>query len=578
MLNRQRADNKKSWLDLGRVFHSISNDLLEDWVRLSKKSVHFEEGACEKVWAEFPPPKKSELDTLRKWARQDSPEVFEPHVSDEILHLWNKRDRGLAEMAYIELKDVVRLSSGRGYREYYYFDSSDCLWRKVSDSTIKVTISKALEERLRDVVLHYTERARNCKEDEKKLMDVYIQDVQKAITYVLDNRGLNNIVALASEMFLSHNFEQQLDRIPHLIGVRNGVIDLTSGKLRDRRPEDMIYKVLDIDYDENADTSLVASAVKTTMAGSEEMAHYLQKLLGYAITGEVSEEIFVFFTGKGRNGKGLLIQSLQRLIGDYFKDMNCAVIMERVTCNIEAEKAKLQGGRVACFNEPKQGDRLKTNELQLLSGGDGIPAKALYKDPITITPQHLCIVTTNHLPEINEVIPAIIQRLIVIEFPVTFTDLAEGEKPTPYRQPINRNLKKEFATELSGFLRWVVLGAVEWYKTKDLKRNAPKQVKAFTRKYLVSQDKLQEFIDLHCEIGDNYFLPYCDLVTQLSDFTHDDRIDSKVVATAMVSKGFTKGSRRLPTPKGSTPFRGYVGLRLKSVSGETAQNQLFSTF
>ena len=480
-------------------------------------------------------------------------------------------------MAYIALRDIVRLSSGRGYREYYYFDSSQCLWCKVSDSTIKVVISKALEEQLRDIVLYYTERARTCtSDDEKKLIDTYLRDVQKVITYVLDNRGLNNIISLAAEMFLCPNFEQQLDRVPHLIGVRNGVIDLRDGTLRDRRPEDMIYKLLDIEYDPDADTSFIVSTVVTTMAGNQEMAEYLQKLLGYGITGEVSEEIFVIFNGSGRNGKGLLVQTLQELLGDYFRDMNCAVIVERVTCNIESEKAKLQGGRIACFNEPKQGDKLKTNELQLLSGGDGIPAKALYKDPITIKPQHLCLMTTNHLPEINEVIHAIVQRMIVIEFPVRFTDLEKGEKPTPYRQPIDRELKKKFTDHLQGFLKWVVTGAVRWYRTKDLKRNAPEQVKAFTKKYLTSQDKLQEFIDLYCEIGRNYYLPYCDFSHAYLGFTHEDRIDSKAIAVAMENKGYNKDYRRVPN-RGPNKLRGYSGLRLKDSSGPGGplQTQLF---
>jgi hypothetical protein len=133
MLNRQRADKKQTWKDLGRVLHSISPDLLEDWKRFSKKSVNHKEGDCEAEWLTFEPSPKSEIAQLQRWARQDSPDIFRPQVPQEVLELCNKGDRGLAELAHLALKDVIRLTTNRGHREYFYFDNKECIWRKVSD-------------------------------------------------------------------------------------------------------------------------------------------------------------------------------------------------------------------------------------------------------------------------------------------------------------------------------------------------------------------------------------------------------------------------------------------------------------
>ena len=80
----------------------------------------------------------------------------------------------------------------------------------------------------------------------------------------------------------------------------------------------------------------------------------------------------------------------------------------RQVANSDAEHGKLLGARVAVFNELEPGEKLKTSEVQLLSGGDGVPATPKYRDPMTIEPRHLCILTTNHMPQLAEVVVAII--------------------------------------------------------------------------------------------------------------------------------------------------------------------------
>eukprot|EP00798_Chlamydomonas_sp_ICE-L_P024919 gene24919-biopygen19344 len=232
--------------------------------------------------------------------------------------------------------------------------------------------------------------------------------------------------------------------------------------------------------------------VEKIMGGDEAMASFLQRLLGYGITGEVREEIFPIWTGSGRNGKGLLTQALQQLLGAYYKEMNCAIISDsRVCSNIDAERAKLIGARLAVFNELKDGEKLKTNEVQLLTGGDGFPAKALYKDPVTVQPRHLAILVTNYMPEMPDAIVAMVERLMVVEFPVTFRDLIPGENETVTLRQSDKTMKERLKSPegQSALFAWLVEGAVAWYSgTESLKAGAPKKVTEFTRQYLADQD------------------------------------------------------------------------------------------
>ncbi|WP_289460427.1 hypothetical protein, partial [Klebsiella pneumoniae] len=84
------------------------------------------------------------------------------------------------------------------------------------------------------------------------------------------------------------------------------------------------------------------------------------------------------WTGTGRNGKGGITQTLSRVLGGFFKAMNSGLICERQVSNIDSERGKLLGARLAVFDELKDGEKLRTQEVQLISGGDGIPARPLY--------------------------------------------------------------------------------------------------------------------------------------------------------------------------------------------------------
>lgn len=196
-----------------------------------------------------------------------------------------------------------------------------------------------------------------------------------------------------------------------------------------------------VEYDPEADTAFADEMYMATMADDPEMKEYRQLCLGYAITGETKEEIVLVFTGQGRNTKGTTMQTLKKVLAGFMGTIHNGVILRRTGGNMDAERARIQGLRIALFNELGDGDILNTAELQMLSGSDGINIKRLYCNPTEIeTVHHQCILTTNHSPKIplKEVTTSIIERLIIINFGVTFTDLAEGEEPTVHKRQKDR--------------------------------------------------------------------------------------------------------------------------------------------
>jgi putative DNA primase/helicase len=267
------------------------------------------------------------------------------------LSKYEEGERGLSEIAQHVLKDVLKRVGSKG--EIYYFKPEDCRWSRGDETSVLHIVSYAVEDALRALDAYFACRASEVAASEAR------KKVAACIRFVQRRAGMANVTTLTTRLCQDDGFDQRLDSKPHLLGVRNGVVDLRSGQLRARKPEDMIYAVLEVEYDPEASTALVEETVLSIMADDASMAAYLQKLLGYGITGEVCEEIFAVWTASGRNGKGLLMQGLMALLKTMYVELNCGIIVARQVSNLDAERGKLLGARLAVFNELEAGERLK---------------------------------------------------------------------------------------------------------------------------------------------------------------------------------------------------------------------------
>jgi P4 family phage/plasmid primase-like protien len=560
LLSKTRWDLRSSWVTIATALKNEHGDTYRDlYLQLSRISPKFDEADALRTWAsvsrqDYDGPRVT-LGTIHAWARQDDPVGYAEYrasvIPAVVLDNWDKEDYGLAAITKAILGDRIKKTGSKG-GQVYYFDEQGQRWRSGTEASLHKMITEALEEALRDVEVYYTTRARaegGGDEAQRATFDAKKRQVSDRLRYIRRHGGITNVTAESLPLFQDDAFEQLLDSKAHLLGVKNGVVDLRTGMRRPRAPEDMIFTVLDVPFDPAADTSDMDALALSCMAGDASLAAYLQKLFGYGITGETCEEVFVVLTGSGRNGKGGLTQTIAKVLSTFYKAMNSGLICERQVSNVDAERGKLLGARLAVFDELKAGERLKTHEVQLLSGGDGIPARPLYKDPVTVTPRHLCILSTNHLPELTEVIPAIMLRLLIVHFPVTFTDLLEGETETPLRRQADHSLKRRLEANLPGVLRWLVQGAVAWYAAPGLRRQAPAKVLEFSRAYFEEQDRLAAFLSQRCRVGDGLRVRTSALLGALNSFLAGEEINErwsdKSLASAMKVKGFEKKKLRV---------------------------------
>ena len=504
-LARSRADSWASWMDVGFALHNISTSLLHDWIDFSRQSSKFVEGECQKKWETMESRSNGfGLLSLKNWASLDAKVLFlssskirlaPTELNDVILSNWDVKDIGLAVIAHDILKDYIKVC-GKGQRsQVYYFCFDDVIWRIGNSKSVRFLFHIALKQALQLLLPYFKtsdSSSASTASTGTRVKSEYDR-VLMLVDYVSTASGLNLITDLAIDRFQDDSFFNKLDSVPHLLGVKNGVIDLRDGKLRGRLPEDMLFTIINVAYDEMADTSLIEKTVLEAMGDDLEMAIFIRKLLGYGITAEVCEQILAFFTGCGGNCKGILMKVIETVMDTFFKKAHLGLITHRTMANPEAERGSLQGARLVLFNELDEKDKLKMADIQMLTGGDTIPGaffsfassyqtnllKCLgtpkYKDPMKVEPRFLCMITTNHIPIFGPVFAANLRRFMCIDFPVSFVDLQPGEVNSATRKQKDNTLAGRLAADLPGVLRWLVMGAIDWYAHGNLMRDCPEK-------------------------------------------------------------------------------------------------------
>lgn len=301
--------------------------------------------------------------------------------------------------------------------------------------------------------------------------------------------------------------ESDFDKQPWLLPVANGVIDLRTGALTQGRPEDRLTRALDIEYDPHADYAPWVEFVQQVTGDSEKdndsdlMTKFLQRTFGYAITGHSFEQFIWVFLGPGRNGKGTMFEMIADILGPYYHPISRAMLIEQRNeqspSAASEHKYSLLGKRIIVGDETNKGQRIDGSAIKSLTGEDRITCRPLFKSEITFTPSHTLFLHTNHLPVGLTRDFALIQRLLLIEFPYMYVDDPEAEaKKTPIRSHLFRKKDKSLKDRLracrQGILRWIVEGCLAW---QEHGLQPPESVLANVTQLARDEDYVGQFLD-----------------------------------------------------------------------------------
>lgn len=423
----------------------------------------------------------------------------------------NMTDWGRAKIFADEHREIVRYSYAMNC--WYIWDGKR--WKPDSSGAI-YQLAKATIHNMYSEVLPTID---DYDKKKKFTMSLVRAENQHALKAMLDSAS--NEPDIPIDVL---DFDKQLD----MINVNNGIVDLNTGKLL---PHDKCYnmtKMLLLDYNRGAKCDTWLDFLNTTFKGDSDLIEFIQRFLGYSLTGFTDEQVFCIFYGHGSNGKGTLIDTIMNVMGEYAKTTEPETIIkkkyERSSTN---DLADLWGARFVTTSETETYQELDEGRIKRITGQDPIKCRFLYKELFEYIPEYKLILLTNHEPIIKSHDYSIWRRVLKVPFDMKLP-----------REQWNLNLRRELLDEREGIFNWLVQGAVMW-KKEGLK--IPKAVIKATKEYKEELDVVGDFIAMCTDTNAKLSVRNTDLYKcyeQWCGATMNKPFASNTFSRALIERGF----------------------------------------
>jgi putative DNA primase/helicase len=361
-------------------------------------------------------------------------------------------------------------------------------------------VSKRYLEEASDLVDKIGAAAKSGKKDRVQDLQKVQDNIYKRVGRLRSERGRTNCLKFAHT-----NIENsiaikgdELDMNPWLLACQNGVIDLRTGKLRPGRPDDLISKASPFEFDGIETPAPVWElTLKQILQDDQKMTDYIARLLGYGATGLNIEHFLPIFYGQGRNGKGVILETISHVLGDLAAPIQAEMLLDQGRAKNSSGPSPdimgLRGLRVAFASETDEGRRFSVARVRWLTGGDTLKGRHPHdKYETEFTPTHILILMTNSKPSVSDDSFAFWERVHLIEFNLSFVD-REPEKEN--ERPADKHLREKLLKEAPGILAWLVRGCLEWQR---IGLDPPDKVKDATKEYRRDEDLMGHFLEECC--------------------------------------------------------------------------------
>lgn len=328
-----------------------------------------------------------------------------------------------------------------------------------------------------------------------------------------------------------------------VIAAPNGVIDLRTGELRDGQPGDRITKSVSVAYDPDAKCPRWERFVEEIFADHPDIAPYLQRLLGYGLTGHTSEHVFAVLYGQGSNGKSTLLTALNEILGEHAATVPFDMFTTSGKSRGGPDAELLVGSRLALASETNRSAVLDSAAIKNATGGEEITVNPKYRDPYSFKPQALILLATNYKPTVREQDHGTWRRV----------------KLLPFLQKFDKDpkLEQELRSEYAGILAWLVRGAMDWYASG---LEEPECVTEAVADYREESDPLSGFFPGVLEPAGGEEMPVGDVWQRYQDWAQDEGVEP-FRSSVTLSKALRERDRSLSTRRTKTA-RMIVGIRL----------------
>ena len=338
-----------------------------------------------------------------------------------------------------------------------------------------------------------------------------------------------------------------------LLNCPNGTLNTITAELHEHRREDLCTKLAGAPFDHDAGCPMWDAFLFRIMGGNEALIRFLQRAIGYSLTGDASEQVLFLAHGKGANGKSTLLETVRGVLGDYARATPFSTFLSRGDGDRATnDLAALSGARFVSATEADAGKQLSESVTKQVTGGDLVKARYLFREYFEYLPQFKVWLAANVKPTIQGTDEAIWRRVRLIPFDVT---IPEAER--------DRHLAEKLRSELSGILAWAVRGCLQWRKDG---LGVPEEVRRATDEYRTEQDTIAGFLDDACVLHPQAQVPSGRLYHEYAGWcanSGEKPVTQKALASLLTERGFV--SVRL----GKERTRTWQGMGLRSDTDPT---------
>jgi putative DNA primase/helicase len=280
----------------------------------------------------------------------------------------------------------------------------------------------------------------------------------------------------------------QMDRYKMALNTPSGIINLKNGDVKAHNPEYYFTKITSVDCADAADCPRWLAFLDDIFAGDKDLIRYIQKAVGYSLTGSTAEQCAFFLYGTGRNGKSTFIDVIRDVFGDYAANIQPETIMVKSSQSnaINSDIARLKGARLVTSVEPNEGVRLNEGLLKQLTGDDTVTARKLYSEEFEFKPEFKLWMATNHKPIIRGTDTGIWRRIHMIPFNVQIPE-----------DKVDKNLTHKLKAEMTAIFKWCIDGCLMWQREG---LQMPAAVLKSVREYRREMDVISAFIEDKCTL------------------------------------------------------------------------------
>lgn len=381
-----------------------------------------------------------------------------------------------------------------------------------------------IQQLAKQTILNFYSRAAMITDDDKR-------------SKLIDNAKRSEALGKRKAMIELAKSEKNIPAIPSnfdenrwILNLNNGTLNLRTCELYPHKREDYITKKIPVNYNPDAECPTWKKFLNTTFNGDKELISFIQKSIGYSLSGSTQEQCIYILHGTGANGKSTFLTTIKDILGEYAQQTPSETLMAKKNQNSSSnDLARIRGSRFVSSVETEEGKTFAEVLIKQLTGEDTVTARFLFNEYFDFKPECKIWLASNHKPKIRGTDYAIWRRIRLIPFLITI--------PEEERDPL---LLEKLRTEQEGILAWAIAGCKAW-QNEGIK--IPDKVKFATDDYKDEMDTLGDFIKECCVIGKDFKATSQDLYNKYigwCNLTGEKEITQRAFGLKLSERGYEK--------------------------------------